>query len=127
MSELVWDSSALLMVINEEPGWQAWADLLPKSAISTVNLSEVAAKLNERGGALDTLRPFIDWLAITVFPFTADLAYAAGELRASTRELGLSLGARACLALARELRAPALTADRAWAGLDIGVEIRLAR
>lgn len=128
MSELIWDSSALLMVINQEAGWERWAGLLPRGGISTVNLSEVVAKLAERGANLDEIRPLLDRLALEVHPFTLEQAHSAGALRTVTRDQGLSLGDRACLALARERRVPALTADRSWSRLvEPGVEIRLAR
>jgi PIN domain nuclease of toxin-antitoxin system len=37
------------------------------------------------------------------------------------------LGDRSCLALARSLGAPLLTADRAWQRIDLGIEIELIR
>ena len=47
---------------------------------------------------------------------------------ASTRKLGLSLGDRACLALAKRLRVPAYTADRAWAAVQVpGIVVRTVR
>lgn len=49
----------------------------------------------------------------------------AGLLRPPTRPLGLSLGDRACLALARELDATALSTDRAWAELDLGITVQV--
>ena len=55
------------------------------------------------------------------------LAVAAGQLRAATQEKGLSLGDRACVALAMREQAGIVTADRAWAGLDPGVEVELIR
>ena len=65
--------------------------------------------------------------SVATVSFDEQQAFAAGELRTSTRALGLSLGDRACLGLARLLGVPALTADRKWSGLDIGVEVRLIR
>jgi PIN domain nuclease of toxin-antitoxin system len=44
-------------------------------------------------------------------------------LRESTRSLGLSLGDRACLALAKLKALPAVTADRPWMLLDPKLEI----
>lgn len=54
-------------------------------------------------------------------------AAGAANLRLATRPLGLSLGDRFCLALGLERNLPVITADRAWAGLDLGVEIQLIR
>jgi len=66
-------------------------------------------------------------LGISVEAFDAGLAYLAGLLRPQTKGIGLSLGDRACLALGRHMRLPVLTADRAWAKLRVGVEIRVIR
>lgn len=62
-----------------------------------------------------------------VEPFTADDALCAGELWAHTRSSGLSLGDRACLAVALRLDAPVMTADKAWRDIDVRVPIRLLR
>jgi PIN domain nuclease of toxin-antitoxin system len=64
---------------------------------------------------------------VTIVPFTQRLAMIAGLLVSRTRDRGLSLGDRACLALAMDLKLPVVTADRAWAALDLGVEIRQVR
>jgi PIN domain nuclease of toxin-antitoxin system len=72
-------------------------------------------------------RRVIRRFSLQVEAFSANQAYAVAQMRAPTRQAGLSLGDRACLALARELRCPALTADRQWAAIDVGVEIRLIR
>jgi PIN domain nuclease of toxin-antitoxin system len=114
----VLDASALLTLLQGEPGADAVADLLPDSIMSAVNLSEVIAKLTERGMPADDARRALDELAIDIRPFDADDAHRAGALRGSTRDLGLSFGDRACLALAISLRLDAVTADRAWAALS---------
>ena len=127
MSDIVLDASALLAVFNAEPGADRVIEALSVSVISAVNLAEVAAKLQERGMPDDRVRANIEALELTVAPLEGDLAIDTGLLRASTRAAGLSLGDRACLALARSLGVPALTTDRAWQDLDIGVAIELAR
>ena len=127
MSAAVWDASALLLLLQQEPGWQDLGSRLPGSVMSSVNLSEVAAKLMEVGGAPGKTRQVLESLPIEIDDFTADLAYRAAELRGPTRKLGLSFGDRACLALGLSLGSPILTCDRAWLELDLGVAIELVR
>ena len=50
-----------------------------------------------------------------------------GLNRPLTRDAGLSFGDRACLSLGRVKTMPVLTADRAWAQLDVGVEVVVCR
>ena len=124
---IVLDSSALLCLLNDEEGAELVAAALPIAAISAVNLAEVVAKLRERGLALEEIRAALAGLSLDVRPFAAAQAYETGDLRPSTRALGLSLGDRACLALAAELGAPALTADREWQKLKLGINVRVVR
>ena len=97
------------------------------SAISTVNLAEVVTRLVDWGIPIDDTRTLVADMRMEVADFDEDFAYRTGGFRTATRRRGLSLGDRACLALARRLDVPVLTADRSWADLDIGVEIRLIR
>ncbi len=127
MSEAVWDASALLALLGEEPGADELVPLLPSAAMSAVNLSEVAAKLLERGMPSDECRQVLGGLPLEIHAFDEDMAFAAAALRPSTRSLGLSFGDRACLALALGLRRPVLTADRAWRDLDLDVPVRQVR
>jgi len=124
---MVLDASALLTVLQGEPGAERVIEMLPDAIISAVNLAEVASKLQERGMPDDRVTANIEALELTVAPFDGRLAIEAGLLRASTRSAGLSLGDRACLALARSLGATAVTTDRAWEALDIGVRIEFVR
>ncbi|MFZ1106612.1 MAG: PIN domain-containing protein [Hyphomicrobiaceae bacterium] len=64
---------------------------------------------------------------LAIVPFDEELARQTGALRPATRSLGLSLGDRACLALAQRERLPVLTADRSWAKLDLGIAITMVR
>ena len=95
--------------------------------VSSVNLAEVATILADHNLSETAIRSTLEELPVVVAPFDAELAFACAMLRPTTRHLGLSLGDRACLALAKRVGAPALTADRMWVGLDVGVEIRLIR
>lgn len=124
---VVLDSSALLCLLNAEPGAERVAGLLDGAAISTANLAEAIGKLREHGLSAAETREALAGLPLDIRPFTEEEAHAAGALRPATRALGLSLGDRACLALAQEMQALALTADREWLKLDIGVEVEAVR
>ncbi len=121
------DSSALLAVLNREPGAELVADLLGNTAVSAVNLSEVQAKLVGRGIDRKAAWKAILGLVSEVVAFDESLALLTGSLITATQKVGLSLGDRACVALGIQAKAPIYTADRAWAKLDLGVEIRLIR
>lgn len=121
------DASALLCLLNEEQGSEHVLEALPTAVIGAANLAEVVSKLRERGLSAEEVQDVLGSLPLDVRPLTAAQAYAIGHLRPATRTLGLSLGDRACLALAAELSVPALTADQAWTDLDIGVDVELIR
>lgn len=125
--EAVLDASALLALLNREPGSATVADFFPQVAISAVNLSEVMAKLVERGMPAEAVRTILEDLDLDVHSFDADAAYETGALRTATRQLGLSLGDRACLALGQKLKRTVLTTDGAWMSLDLGIIIRAIR
>jgi PIN domain nuclease of toxin-antitoxin system len=127
MNEVVLDASALLALVGGEPGGAIVAEAFPHVVISAVNLSEAVAKLIERSMPPAVVRALLEDLDLDVHPFDAESAFAAGDLRATTRDLGLSFGDRACLALGQQLKLPVLTTDRAWASLDLGIAIRPIR
>jgi len=121
------DSSALLAVILRETGAEAVEARVGSAQISAVNSAEVIGKLVDKGLSPDAAETVFEACLIPVEPFAASTAAMAGRLRAETRAHGLSLGDRACLAQARIGGFVALTADRAWAELDIGIEIEVIR
>jgi len=123
----VLDASAVLALLAGEPGAQTVSSYIPDAAISTVNVAEVGAKLADRGMREQDVRGAIGVLGLDVATFDEESAYQAAMLRDRTRRLGLSLGDRACLALGAARGLPVLTADRSWAGLNIGIEVRLIR
>ncbi len=128
----VLDASALLALMQSEPGSEVVDALLEdhECVASSVNIAEVGSKLVDKGLAPDQLSRVLSQIDVQTIDFDAEQATACAALRATTRELGLSLGDRACLALARGMQATAVTADRAWADLDesvIGVRVQLIR
>lgn len=127
MNRYVLDASALLALIQNEPGAKVVEDTLSNGWVSTVNLSEVITKLSDDGISEDDIREVVENLRINSVPFNQDQAYVAGLMRADTRMLGLSFGDRACLSLAKQLDVAALTTDRIWTQLSIGVDVQLIR
>jgi ribonuclease VapC len=128
MSKIVLDASAMLAVLNHEPGSEKLPpEMLSSAAASTVNLAEVHTKLVSRGGDPD--EAWEDTLSAVnePVPFTLEQARIAGNLVTETRVLGLSLGDRACLALGIALHAPVYTTDKSWKNLKIGVRIHVIR
>jgi ribonuclease VapC len=127
------DASALLALLQNERGAEVVENAIADGAtISTVNLAEALSTMARKGAdpatALATMteRGVIGG-AITVEPFTLADAVEAARLRPLTAKAGLSLGDRSCLALARRLGTPALTADQPWRGIDLPVEVRSIR
>jgi ribonuclease VapC len=124
---VVLDSSALLAVLRSEPGRERVAGRLNGAAMSSVNLCEVLTKTVDDGGAVNDVVGRLYELGIEFIEFDDISGTEAADLREKTRAHGLSLGDRACLALAKRLGGVALTADRAWAEVDAGVAVELIR
>ncbi len=129
----VLDASALLAYLQGEPGSEVVEKALAEgAAISAVNYAEVLSKLSDAGAdptEVDrqlTDRGLVGGL-LEILPLSTDDAVGVADLRVTTRGRGLSLGDRAYLATGRRLGLPALTADRAWVGLEVGVSIRQIR
>jgi PIN domain nuclease of toxin-antitoxin system len=114
-------------MLFQEPGAATVADVIAEgAAVSTVNLSEVAAALVRHERDTDRILRAVA-AQVTVEPFTTQDALAAAALWAPTRAAGLSLGDRACIALAQRLGVAAVTADREWSTVNVGVTIELVR
>lgn len=128
------DASALLCFVFDEPGAEnveaAFAD---RVVIGAVNWAEALSKVADMGGDPGEMTARLEGHgvlddALRVVELTAADGLAIARLRPQTRDLGLSLGDRACLALAQRLGLPVLTCDRAWAHVtDAGVAVELVR
>ena len=127
MDEVVFDASAVLALVYGEPGADVVKRAIDRCIISCVNLSEVIAKLTDEGWEPTLVRSTMDRLDLRVVAFDEDQAYLSGLLRTITRPFGLSLGDRACLALAQSAALPTITGERRWADIPINVEIQLIR
>jgi ribonuclease VapC len=127
VASVVLDASALLAFVGGEPGAEKVATVIGDSVISAVNFAEAITTLVTRGASLDIAREALAVVDLDIIDFDRALAEQTGALVARTRLHGLSLGDRACLALAARERIPALTGDRNWQGLDLAIEVRLFR
>jgi len=102
-------------------------NVIARSLLCSVNLTEVVSKLIERGATAPAALEVARGLPYEIVPYDEDFASDAGVLWAETRATGLSLGDRACLALARREELPALTTDQRWAREKVGVDVQLIR
>lgn len=127
MSSVVLDASALLAFLRREPGGEKVQASLNDAIISAVNLSEVLAKATERPGGFDAAKRALQDLPIRVVPLDEEQGVIAAGLRPVTRDLGLSLGDRCCLALGLAQESPVMTTDRDWSKLRLGLQIQILR
>jgi PIN domain nuclease of toxin-antitoxin system len=130
MAEAVLDASALLAYMHGEAGAdEVEAALQRGCAVGIVHIAEVLSKLAEAGDepARTLLRLESLGDALEIVGLDLEDAVAIARLRPVTKAAGLSLADRACLALARRLRLPAMTCDRDWNQVDVDVEIVLIR
>lgn len=121
------DASALIALVLREPGADRVSAKLSGSCISSVNLTEALARFLRDGIDIKEASNAIATLDVEFVPLQPDDAVVVAALIAKTRAAGLSLGDCACLALAKARGIQALTADRAWAKLNLGVEVELIR
>jgi PIN domain nuclease of toxin-antitoxin system len=123
VNSVVLDASALLALLRKEKGATVVERHLDGAVLSAVNYSEVLKKTVEAGGKIEEAAARIEDLQLKIIPFGERQAATAAGLFPKTRNKGLSLADRACLALALELSLPALTTEERWEKCDTGVKV----
>ena len=122
---VVLDASALLSLLQDEPGADEVEGMLDGALMSSVNLSEVLQKAEQHGVGTEGLEYDLEALGVEFRDFERAMARPAAELWSVQK--GLSLGDRACLALAKVTGSTAVTSDRGWAIGDLDVDVRVIR
>ena len=125
--DVVFDSSVLLAYLLNEAGSEILAFVIDRAVMSAVNLAEVRTRLEDLGAKAQASGNLALQLIRRIEPFDEADAVATADLRKKTSFAGLSLGDRACLALALKLGADVYTADRHWATVQVGCRIHMIR
>ncbi len=127
MSKVILDASAFLAFLLEETGVEVVKEYLIDACISTVNVAEILSTLCRQGLKITEAQNIIQMLVHDVRDFDMQQALLAAELSHETKKHGLSLGDRACLALALKTKYPVITADKIWGKLKLDCEIIVIR
>jgi PIN domain nuclease of toxin-antitoxin system len=128
MSKIVFDASALIALFAKENGYELIKKHMKDAIISSVNIAEVYKYCIETQGLTeDEARNLIKLSDIKITHFTSDQALISARLITKTKQYGLSLGDRACIALAISGGHDIISCDQIWQKLDVGVKIIMAR
>lgn len=128
MSKVVFDASALIVLFAKEKGYELIKTHLKDAIISSINIAEVYKYCIEvQNLTKDEANSLIKLADIKIVDFSQEQALITAELVHKTKQYGLSLGDRACIALAMLKNHPVLTCDKIWQKVDVGLEFIMAR
>ncbi len=128
LGNIIFDTSAILALINLEKGYDLVLPIIDKAIMSTVNVAEVAKFLIDKESYTRAkASTLIDSTLHGIIPFTTSQALTSAEIIKETKKYGLSLGDRACIALSMETGYPIYTADKMWQKLDLDLDIVYVR
>jgi ribonuclease VapC len=119
------DASAVIALLNGEPGAEEVEGVLATAAIGAVNIAEIVSHYTFLGAPLGDIQSMINTLPMTIIAADKDLSWEAGALRAITSKKGLSLGDRFCLALAKRLDVTAYTTEHVWPEIADAAEVKV--
>lgn len=119
MGEVVLDASAVLALLNQEPGGDRVETYLGEGVLSAVNAAEVLSKLVDGGLTTHEAKESLLLLGLRIVDFDSYDAETVASLRTQTKPKGLSLGDRACLGLGLRLDTLVVTAEKSWDSLEI--------
>ena len=128
VSNIVFDSSVLIMLFAKEPGYEAVRGYMRHAIISTINIAEVYKYCIEvQNLGPDDCRNLIKLCGIKIIDFCEQQALISATIIKNTKQYGLSLGDRGCIALATLKNCPILTCDKIWQKVDLNIEFIMAR
>ena len=128
INKIVFDSSALITLFAKELGYEFVRQNLRYAIISSVNIAEVYKYCIEvQNLTEDDSINLIKLSGIKIIDFCKEQAIISAKIIKKTKQYGLSLGDRSCIALAIFKNCPILTCDKIWKKVDLGVEFIMAR
>ncbi len=128
MSKVVFDASALIALFAKEKGYELIKNHLKDAIISSVNIAEVYKYcIDSQNLTKDEARSLVKLIDIKIINFDEEQAIITAELINKTKQYGLSLGDRACIALAILKNLSIITCDKIWQKADVGVKFIMAR
>ena len=127
-NKVLFDSSALLTLIQEEKGYEILQDISATITMSSVNLGDVIAVLTRTGIPAHKIREILDSTGADIISFNEKEAILSGSLITKTKPFGLSFGDRACIATGIIYGLKVYTTDKAWNNLEVdGLELVMVR
>lgn len=128
MSKIIFDASALIALFAKENGYQTIKSHMKDAIISSVNIAEVYKYCIETQSLTQNdARKLIELSDVRIIDFCHEQALISSTIIHKTKAYGLSLGDRACIALALFKNHPILTCDKIWEKLDLNIKFIMAR
>ncbi|MDG1437117.1 MAG: type II toxin-antitoxin system VapC family toxin [Rickettsiaceae bacterium] len=124
-NKILLDTSALIALLKKEPGYKKVDEVVAHSAISSVNLCELVSILAKNSIPENAIDDIINDIVPEIIPFCENLGVKAGKLSSFTKEYGLSLGDKACIATAEYYSMEVYTADKIWAKLENNISTKI--
>ncbi|WP_341748898.1 type II toxin-antitoxin system VapC family toxin [Candidatus Tisiphia endosymbiont of Sialis lutaria] len=108
------DTSAIIALLKKEPGYKILEDVIASSSIASINLSELVSVLTRSNIAENEIDIIVADIVPEIIPFCENIAIKTGKLSRLTKDYGLSLGDRACIATGCYYNMEIYTTDKIW-------------